>query len=75
MINAHEDDDVNIAATSSAPDKGEADNQEKLEEEASPRTKKALEEYAKHFDKSKNELELEFIEQRKEHRAAEERKS
>lgn len=50
---------VNIATD--APDKGKADDVLKLEDVDSPRAKKALKEYVKHLEKSKNELELEFI--------------
>ena len=41
----------------------------------SPRTKKALEAYGKHLEKSRAELELEFIDSRKAAREREERKA
>ena len=43
--------------------------------EDSPRTKKALETYGKHLEKSRVDRELEFIDQRKAHRDKEERKA
>lgn len=58
MINANEAEDMNIAA---------ADRKLEIkdEKEPSPRTKKALAGYVKHLEKSNEQLQLEFIDQRK----------
>lgn len=72
MINAHEDEAINVEV--GAPDKGEADEVLELQKlETTPRTKQVLEGYTKHLGKSKQELELEFIDQRKAARDKEDR--